>query len=96
LARRVGTLEDARLRAMAERVAAEHGLDVPELLGPLRRMAAEELRLRVQGRSEAEIRRGLVLWTAADLDLDPDRLEIEWERDLRRRERCGRSERTRE
>ena len=48
-------------------------------------MAAEERRLRVRGLAEAEIGRALMRWTAADLGLDPDQLEAEWEHDPRGR-----------
>ena len=85
LARRIGALEDARLRDMAERVAAEQGLPVDELLGGARRIAAEERRLRRQGLPEREVGRRLMAWVAADVGVDPDELVMEWERDLRRR-----------
>jgi len=84
LGRRLEVLEEASRRSLAERVAAEHGLLVDELLGPLKRMAAEERRLRVRGLAEAEIGRALLRWTAADLGLDPDQLEAGWEHDLGR------------
>jgi hypothetical protein len=80
LGRRLAALEEASMRRRATRLAAEYGLAIDELLGPFTRLAAEERRLRARGLSEAEIGRGLVRWIAADLGLDPDELEAEWER----------------
>jgi len=87
LGRRLAALEEASMRRACRRLAAEYDLAVDELLGPFTRLAAEERRLRARGLSEAGIGRGLVRWIAADLALDPDQLEADWERDLRRRGR---------
>ena len=79
LSRRVDALEDALLRSMAARIAAEYGLPTDELLGDARRMAAEEHRLRARGFSEREVSRGLMAWVAADLGVDAAKLEVNWE-----------------
>lgn len=78
---------DPVLRAMFAQAAAECGLPVDELLSGARRMAAEERRLRDRDLSEDEVWRGLVLWAATDLGVDPDELQTEWERELCRRRR---------
>jgi hypothetical protein len=85
LGRRLDVLEETATRRMVERVAAQHGLPVDELLRGVRGIAAEEQRLRRQGLSEVEVRRGIVLWVADDLGVDPDELQTEWERELCRR-----------
>jgi hypothetical protein len=85
LGRRLEALEETLRRRRAVRLAAEVGIaDVDGLLAGLRRLEAAWHRLMAQGLPEAEIRRGLVRWIAADLGLDPDQLEAEWEHDLGR------------
>jgi hypothetical protein len=84
LGRRLEALEETLRRRRARRLARECGLDADELLAGLRRLEAAWHRLMAQGLPEAEIRRGLVRWIAADLGLDPDQLEAEWEHDLGR------------
>ena len=89
LGRRLDALEDAANRRLARRVAAEYGLnvDIDELVADLQRRAIEDRRLRLQGLSERQIHRRHIERMAADVGVDADELEAEYQRFVGERKR---------
>jgi hypothetical protein len=85
LTRRLDSLEEASMRRTCRRLARETGENADELLAAYRRFAAEYRRLQMQGLPPQELNRRLMEWTAADLGVDADELEVEWERCLKER-----------
>jgi hypothetical protein len=89
LGRRLDALEDAANRRLARRLAAEYDLnvDIDELVDDLQRWAIEDRRLRLQGLSERQIHRRHIERMAADVGVDADELEAEYQRMLQERGR---------